>query len=76
MQTRTQSGCGRTASVRREGRGEQLALQRRVVQFGRHRPGDADHGGAAQILGNRVPADPDHRSNLVAALAADMLDPT
>ena len=58
----------------REGRGEQLALERRIVEFGRHRPGDADHGGAAQILGNRVPADPDHRSNLVTAPAADMLE--
>src|SRR4051812_5737509 len=58
----------------REGRGEQLALERRIVEFGRHRPGDADHGGAAQILGNRVAADPDRRSNLVTAPAADMLE--
>ena len=33
---------------------EQLALQRHVVQRRRHRPGDADHGGTAQIFRDRV----------------------
>jgi hypothetical protein len=36
--------------------------------------GDAHHAGAAQILRHRVAADPDHGSNLVAAMAADMFE--
>ena len=40
-------------------RREQLALQRRVVEPLRYRPGDADHGGAADVFADRGAADPD-----------------
>ena len=70
---RAHSGCGRTGS-RREWRREQLALQRHVVQRRRHRPGDADHGGPAQILGDRVAADADHGGDLMTAMAADVFE--
>ena len=58
----------------REGRHEEPALQRGVVQLRRHRPGDAHHAGTAQVLGNRVAADADHGRDLVAALATDVLE--
>ena len=58
----------------RAGWREQLALQRRVVEFRRHRPGDAHHRRAAQILGDRVAADPDRGGDPVAALAAEILE--
>src|SRR5215213_1628154 len=67
-------GLGPQRRRRHEGWGEQLALECRVVQLGRHRPGDADHRGAAQILGHRVAADPNRRGDLVAAPAADVLE--
>src|ERR1700674_4183247 len=41
------------------GRCEQLALQRRVVELLRYRPGDADHRGAANVFPDRRAADPD-----------------
>ena len=57
-----------------EGRREELALQRHVIQRRRHRPRDADHGGPAQILGHRVAADADHGGYLVATMAADVFE--
>ncbi len=59
---------------RGEWRSEQPALQRHVVQRRRDRPGDADHGGATQVLRDRVAADADHGRDLVAAVAADVLE--
>jgi hypothetical protein len=41
------------------GRREQLALQRRVVEPLRYRPGDADHRGTPDIFRHRRAADPD-----------------
>ena len=58
----------------RERRREQLALQRRVIERLRHRPGNPDHGGPAQVFGNRVAADADHGRDLVAAVAADVFE--
>ena len=58
----------------REGRHEEPALQRRVVQLRRHWPGDAHHAGTAQVLGDRVAADADYGRDLVAALATDVLE--
>jgi len=60
--------------ARREGRAEQLAFQRRIVQLSRYRPGEAHHAGAAQILSNRVAADTDHRRDLVPAMAAHVFE--
>ena len=37
---------------------EQLTLQRRIVELARHRPGDADHGRAPDVLPDRRAADP------------------
>jgi hypothetical protein len=44
-------------------RREQLAFQRRVVELFGHRPGDADHGGAANVFTDRSAADPDRSSD-------------
>ena len=59
---------------RRKRRREELALQGRVVEFRRNRPGDADHRGTAQILRNRVAADAHHRRDLAAAVPAHVLE--
>jgi hypothetical protein len=39
-------------------RRKQLALQRRVVELDRYRPGNANHCRPADVLSNRRPADP------------------
>ena len=57
-----------------EWRGEQLVLECHVVERRRYRPGNADHGGAAEILGHGVAADADHDGDLVAAMAADVFE--
>ena len=59
---------------RRERRGEQLALQRHVVEHRRHRPSDAHHGGTAQVFRDRVAADAHHGGDLVPAMAADVFE--
>jgi hypothetical protein len=40
-------------------RREQLAFQRRIVELFGHRPGDADHSGAANVFTDRGAADPE-----------------
>ena len=72
--SRAQSGCGRGLSWTANGGLNSRALQRRVVQLGRHRPGDADHRRAAQILGHRVAADPDRGGDAALAVAGSVLE--
>ena len=64
----------RSPRLGREGRREQLALQRHVVQRRRHRPCNADHGRPTQILRDRVAADADHGGDLVTAVTTDVFE--
>ena len=56
------------------GRREQTLLEVAVVQPGRDRPGDPDHGRPAQILGHRASADPDRLGDQPIAGPAGMLE--
>ena len=55
------------------GRREQLALQRRIVELFRDRPGDADHRGAADVFPDRRAADPDRSGDHPLARPAGIL---
>jgi hypothetical protein len=57
----------------RKGWAEQPRLQLSIVQPGRYRPADADHRRPAEILGDRVAADPDRGGDLPLALATGVL---
>ena len=54
-------------------RREQAPLQLRIIHLLWHRPGDADHTGTPQILGNRRPAHAHRHGNLPLAQAERVL---
>jgi hypothetical protein len=54
-------------------RRKQLALQRRVVEIVRYRPGDADHRSAADVLSDRRATNPDRSGDHPIARFTDIL---
>ena len=58
----------------REGRQEKPALKGGIIQVGRYWPGNADHRCPAQVLGDRIAADPDGLGDQAIGLTADMLE--
>ena len=57
-----------------EWRTEQSRLESAVIQLRRHRPSDADHRRATQVLGHRVAADADSRRDAALTVAGNVLE--